>query len=277
MLPKSSSSITCWSLLLKFSGMSSTIEIRFSPCLKLSKTVFKYYPFIWSSVHFTAVWLLTACLWKSSHLGPWFTSVDLPCLKIIAHPLGWQFPLDWHWIFLCTSRLPVCFLATSDTLRDCRHPPAEIPLITSFARIVTATSDPPSNRSCFLWIKDWWRSYHMLTDFTIQFKYSNQTPGRDWTPFASAEVHALCLLCPTRPPARKPISHVARPAKKYINVYISYIWNISNPLAQKPIFYVGVSSQWTMSCRSSSYTARFLECSKNQKYQKIKFITLTYY
>ena len=27
------------------------------------------------------------------------------------------------------------------------------------------------------------------------------------------------------------------------------------------------SSQWTMSCRSSSYTARFLECSKNQKYQ----------
>ena len=37
------------------------------------------------------------------------------------------------------------------------------------------------------------------------------------------------------------------------------------------------SSQWTMSCRSSSYTARFLECSKNQKYQKIKFITLTYY
>ena len=30
---------------------------------------------------------------------------------------------------------------------------------------------------------------------------------------------------------------------------------------------VSTSSQWTMSCRSSSYTARFLECSKNQKYQ----------
>ena len=37
------------------------------------------------------------------------------------------------------------------------------------------------------------------------------------------------------------------------------------------------SSQWRIGCRLSSHPARFLECSKNQKYQKIKFITLTYY
>ena len=33
---------------------------------------------------------------------------------------------------------------------------------------------------------------------------------------------------------------------------------------------VGESSQWTMSCRSSSYTARFLECSKKSKISEDK-------
>ena len=172
----------------------------------------------WALIHFS--WLAVS---QNNYPPTW-----------VAIPLGLTLDLSLHFPF--ASLLPgnlwhSTWLQTPPS-RDSPHH-----IICSNSH---AASDPPSNRSCFLWIKDWWRSYHILTDFTIQFKHSNQTPGRDWSPFASAEVHALCLLCPTRPPARKPISHVARPAKKYINVYISYIWNISNPLAQKPIFFLGV-------------------------------------